>query len=332
MMGLDRRLICQALGFLFVKATIVAAQTTAIYQVDVEGTKQARPIIVRDGWHLLSPSYLQDAERILFCGWPFEHSLAESLVFRSAPDGSDQQQITSGYAPAWNRAAGVIAAQEYDEGVLVFEQDGTGRELYASNRGNPQWSPDGSRLAVLNWAHNIELIDISTGKKWELLLPKDAWVPLPGFSFSPDGSKICLVGRRSRSFNSYGVLTVDVDPVSEFATPSEAEKRQLRLLYDGPANGGTTWSPDGKRIAFSLATNGSPPQIHLLDSESEDQTPRHLSGQPTDRWNVHPCWSPNGNQILFSSYLNMPPGSPQIQAMPTDLPQEPAGRLNFRQE
>ena len=311
--------------------SMLFSQTTAIYLIDANGSN-ARPLVARDGWHLLTPSFMADTQRVLFCGWEFANSLEESQVLSVATNGKDEKAITAGYAPAWNPHAKLMAAQEYDKGVLVFESDGAGKELFAHNTGNPQWSPDGKLLAVLRWADNIQLIDVDTGKTWDLLLDKDNWVPLPGYSFSPDGSKICFVGRRSRSFDSYGVLTVDVAPIGDFATERESEKRQLTLLYAGAANGGTTWSPDGKSIAFSLASNSDPPQIYLLDTDKEDQTPRRLSDQPQDRWNVHPCWSPDGRQIVFSSYLNMPPGSAQIQAMPTDLPQEPSGRINIRPE
>ena len=58
-----------------------------------------------------------------------------------------------------------------------------------------------------------------------------------------------------------------------------------------------SWSPDGKRIAFTSFRNGRKWDIYVMDADGDNQ--RRLTNHPDGDWN--PSWSPDGKRIAFVS-------------------------------
>ena len=58
-----------------------------------------------------------------------------------------------------------------------------------------------------------------------------------------------------------------------------------------------SWSPDGKRIAFTSMRNGGDREIYVMDADGHNQ--RNLTNHPDADW--HPVWSPDGKRIAFVS-------------------------------
>jgi len=65
------------------------------------------------------------------------------------------------------------------------------------------------------------------------------------------------------------------------------------------------WSPDGKKIAFSLFDDHQRRDIFSVDADGADLTPL-VSTAADDRY---PAWSPNGKKLAFISYSN---GTPNL--------------------
>lgn len=80
----------------------------------------------------------------------------------------------------------------------------------------------------------------------------------------------------------------------------DIDGKNVQLLTKGiVADGGPTWSPDGKRIAFwSKRGNGG---IYVMDADGENV--RLLTNQPAVAF--LPTWSPDGKRIAFNA---RPPG------------------------
>ena len=58
-----------------------------------------------------------------------------------------------------------------------------------------------------------------------------------------------------------------------------------------------SWAPDGKRITFDAAWNGTP---NIFTISLDDGKPKRLSKVGTVDFD--PCWSPDGSRIAFCSY------------------------------
>lgn len=94
------------------------------------------------------------------------------------------------------------------------------------------------------------------------------------------------------------------------------------LVAEGRMATGIAYSPDGRRIAYSLA-DGESAQIVVANADGSGR--RFLTNTPY-LINSSPTWSPDGKRIAFVSNRG---GSPQIYVVAADGPAEPK-RLTFQ--
>jgi len=74
-----------------------------------------------------------------------------------------------------------------------------------------------------------------------------------------------------------------------------------RLTADGALNDRPAWSPDGKRLAFSSARDGS---VDIFVTAADSHGTVNITRNPA--WDDYPTWSPDGNKIAFSSNRDGP--------------------------
>ena len=85
-------------------------------------------------------------------------------------------------------------------------------------------------------------------------------------------------------------------------------RNQQRLTRHGDDDWEPSWSPDGKRIAFTSSEDkdshedvaGKRPHIYVMDADGKNR--RKLTKNPFAEW--HPSWSPDGKHIAFTGVAN----------------------------
>ena len=73
-------------------------------------------------------------------------------------------------------------------------------------------------------------------------------------------------------------------------------ENQIRLTKHRSPDRHPSWSPDGKRIAFTSNRISIGGEIYVMDSDGKNVV-RLTNGE----WDLYPAWSPDGKRIVFSS-------------------------------
>src|SRR5271156_1704537 len=137
-------------------------------------------------------------------------------------------------------------------------------------------------------------------RQLSIILALAACAPLNAQSVcgsAPAAARMAFV-RQQNSVNY--IFLMDVDAAGVGANAS-------RLTSDPEAENYPSWSPDGKRLAYQRAFNGS--AIYVIDADGTAQ--QRLS--PTPGFDVTPSWSPDGTQIVYVRLLEIPqPNQPPM--------------------
>jgi len=248
------------------------------------------------------------APRIVFTSYA---NMSGDLYLTDA-QGSTRTALTTWanteFAPSWSYDHKHVAmvrfrtdatnAQHFD--IYLMDADGTHKHWAKSYTSSfqimdPSWSPDGSRLVVTVILQNLPYVatlDLATG---QLAL---VWFLAGGYaqgrdpSYSPTGKEILYVGSSQNTVDMavpggghYGLVSSDT-PVS-----------------------GPTYSPDGKKIAYSrFVTGTNNTEIYVKTMATGVVTRLTNSGKHDGQ----PSWSPDGSRIAFASDRS---GRPQIWTM-----------------
>jgi Tol biopolymer transport system component/DNA-binding winged helix-turn-helix (wHTH) protein len=149
------------------------------------------------------------------------------------------------------------------------------------------WFPDGSRLLVSRMDH------VGKGSLWSVSVFGGTPHPLAddafGGSVSPDGAHIAF--RRV-----YGAYEVSLDLGREQWVMRSDGAEQIKVANDksdGSSLGASTWSPDGKRIAYIRTTGSDNPRNSSVE-ENDWQTARAETIFSDGRLTPALHWLPNG--------------------------------------
>jgi hypothetical protein len=240
-------------------------------------------------------------------------------------DGSDDRRMAKGVAPSWSPDGKRIAYGTNYGGVgtrlYVMSSDGSYRREVGPSGAFPKWSPDGLRL-VFNWP--------CSGSKGAWPADPVCWeYEAEGTQAGGCGSDcgIGVVGADGNGVQRLGtglwpdwgpdgrIVFTDGIPTEEcdYGTSYEEEqdmfasssgRRPLCALplwvmnADGsgrsllPINKATapTWSPDGKRIAYHVDTEG----VFISNANGTGSTKVAPAGY------THPDWSPDGQRLVLT--------------------------------
>ena len=110
--------------------------------------------------------------------------------------------------------------------------------------------------------------------------------------WSPDGKRIAFKSDRDGHVNVHGWPTHDIYVM-------DADGSNQQNLTNNPADDwDPSWSPDGKRIAFTSWRDG-PFNIEVYVMDADGSNLQNLTNNPRDDRNA--SWSPYGAHIVFSA-------------------------------
>ena len=264
-----------------------------IATVNIDGTNRRRLTSDRiryDHYPVWSP----DGDRIAFLSVrgpeydvPFANLPKRYKLFTMDADGSDLRQVTPDslkgilwVGPRWSPDGEHLLFVESDDDVFnpgvgrlerkvnantffVIRADGSDLQPLGKTVVLPVWSPDGSRIAYVDYGDAEDELDIFTvspdGSDVRKLTirTRGAYVDDPRRSlrleWSPDGSEIAFVRhnyRRSSGENdAFGIFSVAVDGSGNERLIADFENHDKGLVR-------LAWSPDGSKLGVARAVYG----------------------------------------------------------------------------
>ena len=232
--------------------------------------------------------------------------------FDVSPQGDRLVYSTCAYKHDTGRALGRERGYELAT-ASVGGSDGQRLTTNARFDNYPSWSPDGTRIAlvagrsvrydVFNGA-TLGVIRADGSDRQNIGIDKHA-VGFHPPQWSPDGTRLAVVGRRNDLKDDHAVFTINVDG---------SGVQRLGRTASGPA-----WSSDGKRLAFAgpdralghrhmlftMAPDGTEVQrVPLKDGWEPDYRGRHVILAELN-WIPTLAWSPSGDRLLYTCGLRI---------------------------
>ena len=181
------------------------------------------------------------------------------------------------------------------EQVYTVDPDGTDEQLLYDNSEVGQWSPDGTRVALVTQTDppQVLLYNVDDGSSVYFGLPFDLYPDLALFCtvWSPDGARLACEGQGQTDPSLNGVYTL---------RSSDGGDLQ-RVTYE--PNGDdcpSDYSPNGNRLVITRANDTT---YALYTVKLDGSALRQIT---PDGLNFNFCngsWSPQGNEILFSAHV-----------------------------
>ncbi len=256
----------------------------------------------RRGWMLLAPVLVF----LLGATASGQGQQGETIVFTHAPDGGPPLPVED-----------------------IYSMSGDGTQLKAlTNDGRsygPAWSPDGRRIVFIHDSgprtkpaygekkgfetyHSVELCVMDRDGGNRHTVRRMASV-IDGVAWSPDGKTFAISGVPDSLENLPGTRT---EPIrfQLFLVPADGSGEPRLLIPNASTQ---AWSPDGKKLAFSVEQPRAQWAVHTANADGSNDI--RLTDPLLDGGS--PAWSPDGRRIAFDEFVDAR-GREQIFLMNAD--------------
>jgi uncharacterized repeat protein (TIGR01451 family) len=229
-------------------------------------------------------------------------SATSSLPDPDTSNNSSTASVTVATTPVLQKANGLIAFHSSRSspnlgGIYTIRSDGADQKFLANatlNALRPQWSPDGTKLAVMQQNFTFTLINelniINADGSGFVKLANNVWNSDSAASWSPNGSQLAYIGN---GVGINGIRTVHI---------VNADGSGFYQLPGSPTFlSSVDWSPDGTK--FLYATDR---EVFVMNADATGQTQLTTSQQTSDgsTTDLDPRWSPDGTKILLRRLTN----------------------------
>jgi WD40 repeat protein/class 3 adenylate cyclase len=213
-------------------------------------------------------------------------------ILRKLETGKDTLLMVPGVSPD-----GTLAAAGNIEGTIYFWEVSSGELVKTltclSFAKIIQWSPDGSKIAMLcyDFGQTINIIQVVDAQTFETQLRIEGdrkSQPYNWIRWSPDSTRIAVGG----GSDEVGSLT---NPVYVYDASSGEEL--LKIVKHTGQLSRIDWSPDGKR----LASGSTDDTTRIWDAQTGAEL---LTLYTPSDWFINTAWSPDGKYLLVP-ILNM---------------------------
>ena len=235
-------------------------------------------------------------------------------------DGSNTKLLVPGAAPSWSPNGQFLAFQRRrcvsewgcTSDLWMIRTDGSGVRPITSegfDDSDPAVSPDARSVAFIRfWSGPDEsylMVSDLTGTSPTVL---SIWHPYSKPTWSPDGSQIAFACQGPPQTWELDICRVSTAGgctsyfVNVCTGPPTEHLTSTRFVESEPA-----WSPDGARIAFTLACSAAACPPGIAGRESYIALLDPVTGSVTPVVPGHrPAWSPDGKRIVFVGNASNP--------------------------
>lgn len=245
-------------------------------------------------------------------------TIEDSLAFKGvgAPQISPDGKWVAYTVSEWDKENNKRTSHIY----LAATEGGRAIRLTNGEKGeaNPQWSPDGSRLAFTadrDKGNQIWLINVTGGEAERLTAEENG---IAGFQWSPDGKRIAFITRdtpkdkaerEKKKKDKFDTVVVEEGALiySHIWTIHTESKEKKRVTEGEFSASNPRWSPDGKWLAYVKSSDGAQEGSYFELSPdrnsdiyvvaAEGGAPRQLTTNPGSDSN--PQWSPDGKWLAY---------------------------------
>ena len=242
---------------------------------------------------------------------PVPHTQSPSLVAQISPDGAQIATIETIVETVRAFPGGPPYPQPTPY-LFVARIDGSGREVASRSTAATNWL-GGRLLRDENaddppYEQRICLLASNTDFPCERLVAAESGHELWDPAVSPDGSLVAVTRAPVDGFSG------------DIAIYSAATGQLVRVVSSGPSDGGPTWSPDGRSIAFARGNGG----LWVVSATGTPGSERRIlpSG-------IQPVWVTGGGPPRLTGPKRARAGS-RVRVRVTDAPRGARVRLQRR--